>query len=134
MKNPSKRYHDGFPAAPQVLVSGIAATCSIPSIIGARVGRDGSAYLDIFQDEDFKVDLGHLNDIAAFFEVEEDQVQVENGPSLETVTVTVCSSGFDFSAQFAEFDAAQFAEFDAALIGAEDSEESVEAHASTINR
>jgi hypothetical protein len=133
----TKRYHDGFPQAPQALVSGLSASCLIPSIVGARVGRDGSAYLDIFQNDDFQVDLSHLNDIAEFFQVEEDEVQIENGPTADTVTVTVCSSGFDFSAQFKERDenlACDIAALCKALEGSEDSEESIEAHASTINR
>jgi hypothetical protein len=111
------RYHDSFPAAPQALVSGLAAACQIPVIVGARVGKgDGSVYLDVIQDDDFHVDLRVLSDIAEFFEVEEEEVRVENGPRADTITVTVCSSNFDFSACFRK-----------PLPGEEDSEESVEA-------
>lgn len=120
-----KRYHDDFPSAPVAMISGISGACLIPSIVGARVGRDGSAYLDIYVDDNFAIDIDRLHDIANFFQVPDDEVQVEPGPSPETVTVTVCSSGFDFSAQF---------ERRLPLPGEGDSEESVEAHASTVNR
>ena len=119
----SKRYYDNFPAAPTALVSGIAAACQIPSIVAARVGRDGSAYLDIYQNGNFSVTLRTLADIAEFFEVEEEWVEVESGPSPNVVTVIVAASGFDFRAQFADEDRSP-------LPGEEDSGESVEAHAS----
>lgn len=114
-----KRYHDRFPAAPQALVSGISAACEIPTIVGARVGKDGSVFLDIFQNDDFHVDLVHLTNIADFFRVPLDDVRIENGPTHETITVTVCSTDYNFSEQFRE----------PKLPGEEDSEESIEAHA-----
>ncbi len=113
----SKRYHDHFPEAPQALVSGISGACNIASIVGARVGKDGSIYLDIYQG-DFKLNPFHLLDIAEFFEIEPEDVEFESGPHSDTVTVTVCHSNFDFSAQFRE---------PVKLPGEEDSEESVEA-------
>ena len=116
-----KRYHDDFPAAPQALVAGLAGTCSLPSIIGARVGKDGSIYLDIYQG-DFKLNPFHLLDIAEFCETEVEDIEFESGPRPDTVTVSVCNSSFDFSEQFRDFDKAK-----AKLPGEEDSEESVEA-------
>jgi hypothetical protein len=118
----SKRYHDDFPAAPTSLIAGIAAACVIPTIIAARVGKDGSVYLDIFENDDYQLDLDSLNEIADFFEVEGDEVFVEPGPESDTITVSVSSSCYDFSAQFIERSAP--------LPGEEDSEESVEASVS----
>lgn len=129
-----KRYHDDFPDAPQALVSGISAACAIPTIIGARVGRDGSIFLDVFQDENFSLDLGHLSDIAEFCQVEPEELRIENGPDIDSVTVSVCSSGFDFSAQFEDEGVCSGGSCHIVLPGTEDSEESVEAHASTLNR
>ena len=124
------RYHDRFPAAPQALVSGIAAACQIPSIVGARVGKDGSVFLDVFQNDDFHLDLNHLVDIADFFEVAHEEVRIENGPRPETVTVTVCSTDYDFSEQFRGFTppSGPADPSPARFSGEEDSEESVEAH------
>ena len=114
-----KRYHDSFPEAPLALVSGISGACNIASIVGARVGKDGSVYLDIYQG-DFKLNPFHLLDIAEFFEVEPEDIEFESGPSPDTITVNVCHSNFDFSAQFRDLERPK-------LPGEEDSEESVEA-------
>jgi hypothetical protein len=115
-----KRYHDEFPDAPQALLAGIAGACSIPSIFGARVGQDGSVYLDIFQG-DYHINPNHLIDLAEFFEVDVEEIQIDAGPRSDTITVSVCFSNFDFSAQFRE------QEKHSNLPGVEDSEESVEA-------
>jgi hypothetical protein len=79
-------------------------------------------YLDIFENDDYQLDLDSLNEIADFFEVEGDEVFVEPGPESDTITVSVSSSCYDFSAQFIERSAP--------LPGEEDSEESVEASVS----
>jgi len=119
----SKRYHDDFPAAPTALVAGLAGACGIPSIVAARVGKDGSVYLDIYQGQ-FKLNPNHLLDIADFFDIEIEDVEFESGPAADTVTVTVCHSNFDFSLQFLERDRLK-----QVLPGEEDSEESWEANA-----
>jgi len=114
-----KRYHDHFPAAPQALLAGLAGACVIPSIFGARVGRDGSVFLDIYQG-DFHISPFHLLDIAEFFDVDPDEIRIDEGPRPDTITVSICSSNFDFSEQYRGFEKAK-------LPGDEDSEESVEA-------
>ena len=129
-----KRYHDDFPAAPAALISGIAACCVIPSIIGARVGTsDGSIFLDVYQDDNFHLTVEHLNDLAEFCCVDVSEVEIENGPDVDSVTVTVTATGFDFS-DLAEGESCPGGCCPIDLPGSEDSEESVEAHASSVNR
>lgn len=129
-----KRYHDDFPAAPAALISGIAACCVIPSIIGARVGTsDGSIFLDVYQDDNFHLTVEHLNDLAEFCCVDVSEVEIENGPDVDSVTVTVTATGFDFSDLADDLGPCPVT-CEGHLSGSEDSEESVEAHASTLNR
>jgi hypothetical protein len=120
----AKRYHDDFPAAPQALVAGVAAACGIPSIVGARVGKDdGSVYFDIFENDDFQVDLRKVNSIADFFDAPAEDVFIEPGPSDETITVSIASTSYDFSEQYRDHDKKR-----TQLPGEEDSEESIAAH------
>ncbi len=115
-----KRYHDQFPAAPQALVSGISAACQIPSIVDARVGRDGSIYLKIFENPDFEVSKEQLDDIAFFCDALPEEVTIERSlDEREPALVVVSGSSFDFSPQF----------YVTGMPGLEDSEEGIEAHA-----
>lgn len=119
----SHRYHDNFAPAPVALISGIAATCKIPSIVAARVGLDGSIYLDIFENDDFTLTTDHVEDLADFCGVELDEVDSEDGPGPGIITVVVSSSGFDFGPQYGRKPVLMLT----GMPGLEDSEEGIEA-------
>ncbi len=104
--------------APTALVSGIAAACEIPSIVEARVGRDGSIYLKVFENGDFAVSRTHLDDIAFFCDALPEDVTIEHSlDEREPATVVVATSSFDFSPQY----------YVKGMPGTEDSEEGIQA-------
>ena len=112
-------YYHKFPSAPVALISGISAACRIPTIVDARVGRDGSVYLDILETEDFAVGFEELYWLADFCGVTMAEIHVE--PSTyegdRVLSVTVEASLFDFTLLFPP----------PGLPGEEDSEEWMEA-------
>lgn len=98
-------YYSNFPAAPTALVSGISVACGIPTISEARVGRDNSLFLTIFQDENWRLNAGILNEVAAFCEVEPGEIDILPDEDDEDVlALCICSTGFDFSAEWAAQD------------------------------
>ena len=95
-------YYSNFPAAPCSVVSGISAVCVIPSIVDARVGKDGSLFLDVYQDVNWRLTAQVLEDLADFCEVDPSDIEV--GPHEDKIltSVVVTGSAFDFTEQYAQ--------------------------------
>jgi hypothetical protein len=137
-------YYHSFPQAPCELVSGISAACCIPSIVGAYVGREySSIFLDVFQNQDFRLKVRHLYDIADLCGVTLDELEVGPGIDDDHLSITVETSCFDFGYLFQDtrfhrpeddYEHFEVGCVKTKLPGTEDSEESIEAHERTINR
>jgi len=96
-------YYSNFPAAPTAVVSGISATCIMPTIVDARCGRDNSLFLTIHQSEEYRLNAALLNDIASFCGVEPEDVDVlPDEDDAELLAICICGTHFDFSAVWLE--------------------------------
>jgi hypothetical protein len=157
-------YYHSFPQAPCELISGISGACGIPTIVGAYVGREyNSIFLDVFQNQDFRIKASHLYDIADACGVTLDELEVSSGIDDDHLSITLETSCFDFAYLFPgtrshrpedgyeSFELAfdpilaaalddlrklwnQAGPIEIKLPGTEDSEESIAAHEKTINR
>jgi hypothetical protein len=95
------RYYRSFPPAPVAIVSGVSFAALIPTIVDARVCRDSSVILEVFQSDDFRLNVDRLNAIAEFFDSDPADVFVESvDGEAEMLVVSVLDTAFDFSAQF----------------------------------
>lgn len=93
-------YYHSFPQAPCELVSGISGACGIPTIVGAYVGRDNSIFLDVYQNQDFRIKAQHLNDIAESCGVTLEELEVSSGIDDDHLSISLETSCFDFSELF----------------------------------
>lgn len=90
--------HRSLPLAPIAIVSGISAVAGIPTIVDARVGRDGLLVLEVLLTEEFPIDLEAVDRVAEYCETTADNVYLTLGPDGdETVIIlTINDTAFDF--------------------------------------
>lgn len=92
-------HYSNFPVAPTSVVSGLSAVCAIPSIVDARVGADGTLYLDVYQDEAWQLTSDHVRAIAEFCETDAADVVVGQHETPGLVWVAIARTPWDFALQ-----------------------------------